>query len=259
VSKQRTSKSSGPTTGKSRRRSKADEIGVGDFILVDLVGRTQDDNRVFDTTKEEIARREGIYSDDEIYGPRLVIVGRGWVLPGLDEALQEMKVGETRQVILPPEKAFGNRDPKKVRILSRAKFPKTETKLAPGVRVRVGSQYGTVRRVASGRVTVDFNPPLAGRIIIYDVTITQKLTKPLEKLKALIQRRFFDVEPQTIQVSARAGTVTVTLPSDPRLLLSRSLQIQKLGVAHDIETHLKNTYSKLIFVEEWSISRPSSR
>ena len=257
MSSQRTSKPSDSPKKPRKQRKKTDAISASDFILVDLVGRTQDDNRVFDTTKEEIAKKEGIYSEDEVYGPRLVVVGRGWVLPGLDEALQEMKVGETRQVTLPPEKAFGIRDPKKVRILSRAKFPKTETRLAPGVRVRVGSQYGTVRRVASGRVTVDFNPPLAGRTILYEVTILQKLTKPLEKLQALIRRRFFNIDPQAIQVSARACTVTVTLPSDPRLLLNRSLQIQKLGVAHDIETYLKDTYSKLLFVEEWSVGRQS--
>jgi peptidylprolyl isomerase len=229
-------------------------IGTGDFVLVDLLGRTQEDNKLFETTKEETAKKEGIFKDDEVYQPQLVVVGQGYVVPGIDEALLGMKAGETKQLVLPPEKAFGVRDPKQVRIIPRGRL-KSDEKIVRGMRVRIGSQYGMVRHVGGGRVTVDFNSPLAGHTVQYEVTVIQKLMKPQEKLDAFIRRRFAGLDPKAVSVSARGSTVTVNITADVRVLLNQALPIQKLGLTHDIETHLKDSYSKVLFIEEWVVGQ----
>jgi FKBP-type peptidyl-prolyl cis-trans isomerase 2 len=230
-------------------------IEKGDFVLVDLLGRAQEDNRLFETTKAEVAKKEGVFQDDEVYQPRLVVVGQGYVVPGIDEALLGMKAGETKQLVLPPEKAFGIRDPKQVRIVPRGRL-KSDEKVVRGMRIRLGNQYGIVRHVGGGRVTVDFNSPLAGHTVQYEISVIQKLTKPQEKLDAFIRRRFAGLDPKSINVSTRGSTVTVTITADVRVLLNQALPIQKLGLTHDIETHLKDSYSKVLFIEEWTVGSP---
>lgn len=228
-------------------------IKDGDFILADFVGFTTDDRRIFDTTKEDIAKTENVYDEQEVYQPRLLIVGQGWMVPGVDEALIGMKVGQTKNITLPPEKAFGLRDAQQVRIIPRARV-KSEQKLVRGMRVRIGNQSGTVRHVGGGRVTVDFNPVLAGHTVDYEITVKKKLSKTQEKLEAFIFRRFTGVDEKSLKVTTKGKTVTIAIGADPRILLNQSLQMWKLGVTHDIETYMKDKYSKVIFTEEWEVS-----
>lgn len=258
MSKPRTSrkskqKSKSPSTRKEKSAAVSSLVETGDFLLVDLIGRTHDDRKLFETTKADVARTAGVFDEEDVYQPKLVIVGQGWVLPGIDEALLGMKVGETKNIVLEPEKAFGVRDPKQVRTIPRGRI-KSDQKVARGMRVRLGNQTGIIRHIGGGRVTVDFNPPLASRKVDYEITVIQKLAKPKEKLDALVRRRFHGIDPEAFSVSARGKTVTITINPDTRILLSQSLQIQKLGVTHDIETHLKDKYSKVLFVEEWALS-----
>lgn len=229
------------------------EIKAGDYILADFIGYTHEDHRLFDTTKEDIAKAEGVFDEEDVYQPRLVIVGQEWVVSGVDEALIGMKVGQKKKLVLEPEKAFGIRDPKQVRIIPRARI-KSDQKLGRGMRIRVGNQTGTVRHVGGGRVTVDFNSPLAGHTVDYEISVIRKLTKTQEKLKAFVHRRFQGVEPDAINVSAKGKTVTINITADPRILLNQSLQLWKLGITHDIETHLKDKFKKVQFVEEWDVS-----
>ena len=151
-----------PKKDKPKTKAEPIVVKVGDFILADFVGRTSEDQQLFETTKEDVAKKAGVHSEEEVYQPRLVIVGQGWVIPGIDEILEGMKVGQKKKLVLEPVKAFGVRDPKQVRILPRGRV-KTDKKLVRGMRVRLGDQTGTVRHVGGGRVTVDFNSPLAGR------------------------------------------------------------------------------------------------
>lgn len=227
-------------------------VKEGDFIYADFTGYTSEDNRLFDTTKEEVAKAEGVFDEKETYAPRLVIVGQGWMVPGVDEALIGMKVGETKKIELEPEKAFGVRDSSQVRIIPRARI-KTDQKLVRGMRVRIGNQSGTVRHVGGGRVTVDFNHILAGHTINYDIVVKKRLTRTQEKLEAFLHRRFEGVDPTSLKVAAKGKTITVTITADPRVLLNQSLQLWKLGLTHDIETYMKDKYTQVSFIEDWEL------
>ena len=239
---------------KSKKKAKTPPvIKDGDFILADFVGFTHDDHRLFDTTKEDVAKAEDVFEEQEVYQPRLLIVGQGWMVPGVDEALIGMKVGQTKNITLEPQKAFGLRDAQQVRIIPRARI-KSEQKLVRGMRVRIGNQSGTVRHVGGGRVTVDFNPVLAGHTIDYEITVKKKLSKAQEKLEAFIYRRFSGVDEKSITITTKGKTVTIAISADPRILLNQSLQVWKLGVTHDIETYLKDKYTKVLFTEEWEVS-----
>jgi peptidylprolyl isomerase len=237
---------------KSKKSTTVPVVKEGDFVYADFTGFTQEDNQLFDTTKETIAKAQNVYDEKETYQPRLVIVGQGWMVPGVEEALIGMKVGETKKIDLEPEKAFGLRDASQVRIIPRARI-KTDQKVVRGMRVRIGNQSGTVRHVGGGRVTVDFNHILAGHNVTYEITVTKRLTRIQEKLEAFVHRRFEGVDPASLKVAAKGKTVTVTISADPRVLLNQSLQLWKLGITHDIETYMKDKYTTVSFVEDWEV------
>ncbi|UCE57524.1 MAG: FKBP-type peptidyl-prolyl cis-trans isomerase, partial [Candidatus Bathyarchaeota archaeon] len=89
-------------------------IKKGDFLFINYAGKVKETGEMFDTTKEEEAKIEKLYKEGEIYEPKLVVVGENWVLKTLDESLLKFKIKKKDVVEIPPEKAFGPRDPEKV-------------------------------------------------------------------------------------------------------------------------------------------------
>ena len=70
----------------------------GSLVLVDYTARVKDTNEVFETTREEEAKKTELYDPTRKYEPRLVSVGESWVLKGLDEALAKASVGDRLNV-----------------------------------------------------------------------------------------------------------------------------------------------------------------
>jgi hypothetical protein len=96
------------------------------------------------------------------------------------------EVGATGRIEVPPEKAFGEHDPKNVETVPATRF-KTEQKPMPGMRVSAEGKTGVVTRVIGRKVVVDFNHILAGKTIVYDYKIVDEVQDGLEKLKAMIK------------------------------------------------------------------------
>lgn len=87
---------------------KEDEIVTsGDKITVDYIGRLND-QEVFDTSVKTVAEAAGKYSPQRNYDEGLSFtVGAGQMIKGFDEAVVGMKVGETKTIHIPAEKAYG--------------------------------------------------------------------------------------------------------------------------------------------------------
>lgn len=105
--------------------------------------------------------------------PATFEIGDGSLLPGFEAALLGMKAGDDAQIALDPAQAFGEHRRENVQLLERGRFGELE--LEPGLIVSFaapdGELPGVVRRVFDGTVEVDFNHPLAGRRIVFDVSI----------------------------------------------------------------------------------------
>ena len=164
----------------------------GDFIEIDYVGRIKDTGEIFDLTDEKLAKEKGIYNEKIKYKPAKIIVGEKFVIKGLDEILKEMKVGEERTVTIPPEKGFGNRDPKLVKVISESELRKQKIVPVPGMILDFGNMKARIQSVNSGRVRVDFNNPLAGRDLEYKIKINRKIDDKEEKAKIIAE--FFSGE-----------------------------------------------------------------
>ncbi len=110
--------------------------------------------------------------DDE---PLTFILGDGTLVEGLELGLYGLRPGDTQRLSLFPEQAFGLRDPEKVHRLPRADFP-AEMALEPGCIIGFDTPEGEelpgmIVSTDDTSVEVDFNHPLAGRVLIFDVEI----------------------------------------------------------------------------------------
>ncbi len=158
----------------------------GDFIEIDFVGRILLTGEIFDLTLESVAKESNIYNKNHKYKPKLVVVGNGMVIPGVERELEKMKVGEEKEFEVKPEDALGNRSQKLIKILSLAKFKKENINPAPGIFVDIDGITAKIQSVSGGRVMVDFNHPLAGKALKYWIRINKIIEEPLEKAKAML-------------------------------------------------------------------------
>ncbi len=97
------------------------------------------------------------------------------IVPGLEKALEGKKVGDRVQVTVPPEEAYGDYDDEEMDEFEMDEIPDSEN-LELGMIVEVeddeGYVYeGTVVEIEDGTILVDFNHPLAGKTLNFDVTV----------------------------------------------------------------------------------------
>jgi len=208
----------------------------GDFILIDYVAKVKETNEVFDTTQEEVAKKERLGKEGDIYEPKLVVLGESWVLKALDEALTAMDADKPQSVEISAEKGFGQRDPEKIKRVPIKQLYAKEINPVVGARIEFQGKMATVRSTGSGRVLLDYNPPLAGRTLIYDVKITKKLDLAEEKIGALIHRRVPVVEENKFQIALNGINLIINMPEETFYV--EGIQIAKRGIAMDIQKFL---------------------
>lgn len=213
----------------------------GDFIKIDYVARLKENNTIFDLTREDIAKKENIFDPNFKYGPIPVIIGANLVIPGLEEELKKMKVKEKKTFVVKPEKAFGQRSAELIKLIPLTEFKKKNIDPYPGMIVNINNIPARILSVGGGRVRVDFNHPLAGKELKYEVEIVKKITKKDEKIKAILEH-FLRASSNKLKVKFNEKTVELTLK---RLDLSATI---KERIARTIKKWVKGI-EKVIFVE----------
>lgn len=106
--------------------------------------------------------------------PLVVTIGRGELIPGLERALQGMKVGERKQITVTPAEAYGPVDPDAVTEVALDRVPPTARRVGARLlaQTRSGRElWARVREVKDGTVVLDLNHPLAGQTLLFDVTV----------------------------------------------------------------------------------------
>jgi FKBP-type peptidyl-prolyl cis-trans isomerase SlyD len=181
-----------------------------DFIELEYTGKLLD-GMVFDTTNEKVAKENDAFSEKAEYKPAIVCIGEKQLLPGLDEQLAGKEIEKAYTVTLQPDEAFGKRDVKKMKIVPMSTFKQHNVQPQPGLQIDVDGEMGTVRRVAGGRVIVNFNHPLAGKEVQYEFTILRKITDVREQICAFVGATF-RIPSEKLQVDVVEKKATVTLP-----------------------------------------------
>ncbi|MCX8186857.1 MAG: peptidylprolyl isomerase [Sulfolobales archaeon] len=225
-------------------------LSKNDIVLVDYVVRVKESGEVIEVTDSEKAKEFKVFDPGKSYEPLLVVLGEGRVIKGFEEALESSEVGVDAEVDIPPDKAYGVRDPNKVKTLSLRDFARAGVRPEVGKVVEVGGQLGTVRSVSGGRVVVDFNHPLAGKTLTYSFRVVKKLDEPVEKVKYLVKRyvRGVNVDDVKVSVDSESSKVSIELPRNS--YFSENIQIAKKLASDDIFKYLN--FNEVIFIERYS-------
>jgi peptidylprolyl isomerase len=211
-------------------------IKNGDFVFIDYTLKVKETGETVGTTDEKVAKETKLYRGEEHYEPYFVIIGEGWVPKGLDEALTTLDTGKSSTIELSPEKAYGARDPKKVRLVPLRKFTADGVSPTPGLQLNIDGKPAQIRAVGAGRVQVDYNHPFAGRTLIYDVTVQKIIDVDEEKIRSLLHKRLSTVSADKFRVTIDNGKLGVEIPEEAFFL--EGLQVEKRTLTADITKYL---------------------
>lgn len=157
-----------------------------DFVEIDYTGTIREDGSIFDTTEEKVAREKEAYDKNSRYHPAVICVGENYILKSLEDQMVGKEAGKGYKFEIDAEKAFGKKDLKLVQMIPLNKFRKQNIQPVPGLQLNIDGVFGVIKTVSGGRVLVDFNHPLAGKNIVYDVKIRRIVDDAKEKIKALL-------------------------------------------------------------------------
>jgi FKBP-type peptidyl-prolyl cis-trans isomerase SlpA len=108
--------------------------------------------------------------------PATFKVGDGNLLPGFEQAIYGLKAGDKRSLSISPEQGFGQGNPQNIQVMPRSQFQDME--LSEGLLVIFNDAAnaelpGVVKAFDDSQVTIDFNHPLAGKALSFDVEIIE--------------------------------------------------------------------------------------
>jgi len=141
----------------------AKKAATGDTVKVHYTG-TLDDGTVFDSS---------VGGD-----PLEVVLGTPGLIKGFSDALIGMKVGDIKNISIPPEEAYGPHRPEMIMIAPRSELPE-------GINVEIGQQLqfdrpdgmgiaiATITDLTDSTVTIDGNHPLAGKTLNFEIEMVE--------------------------------------------------------------------------------------
>ncbi|HIJ99933.1 TPA: peptidylprolyl isomerase [archaeon] len=217
----------------------AETVHKGDFITIDYIARVKDTGQIFDLTNEETAKKEKIYREGDEYKPATVVVGAGHVLKGLDGQLEGLEIGKKTRLEVNSDEAFGPRNPELSTLVPRNIFKKQKVEPFPGLPVNIGGQHGIVQTVSGGRVRVDFNHPLAGKNLEYELTILKKVTDKKEQIKSLFKYHLPKSSPEDLGIQIKEKIIEITTPQNDEQT-RRFINLTKDIIARDILKYIKD-------------------
>lgn len=117
--------------------------------------------------------------------PLVYLQGHNNIIPGLERALDGKQTGDSMQVVVQPEDGYGVRDEDAIEDLERSDF---EDDIEVGATYYAQAEDGsvlpfTVLAIEGDTVQVDFNPPLAGQVLNFDVTVLNVRDATAEELE----------------------------------------------------------------------------
>jgi FKBP-type peptidyl-prolyl cis-trans isomerase SlyD len=168
-----------------------------DFIELEFIGKNLTNNGIFDSNILEEAKK--LNPEIKETKPLVICIGEGFVVKGLDEFLEGKETGKKYTLKLTPEKAFGKRDSKLIKLMPMRIFAEQKVYPQPGMTFALDNALVKIISVSGGRVLVDFNNPLASKEIEYEFTIKKIVSDDKEKINALQNFLFgqifdFDIE-----------------------------------------------------------------
>ncbi len=212
-------------------------IKVNDFVEIEYTGKLKDSGVVFDTTDEKVAREHELPRAQ--YGPVVIVIGQGQLLKGLEEQIVGKEPGAYR-IELSAEKAFGKKNAKLIQLVPTKKFLEQKIQPVPGLQLNIDGMLCTVRQVTGGRVMVDFNHPLAGRDVVYELRVNKVVTDKKEQLKAVFAM-LLNRHPEKLEIEGTKAKVELSQELPKEIVPELQKKIKELtGIDSEIVSARKD-------------------
>jgi FKBP-type peptidyl-prolyl cis-trans isomerase SlyD len=113
--------------------------------------------------------------------------GAANIVPGLEEALNGRQIGERLNIVVTPDKGYGEYNNEEIERVARQDIPEAD-ELRPGMTIEMEDEEGfifdaTVKEITNDAVVLDFNAPLAGKTLHFDVQIVDVREADEEELE----------------------------------------------------------------------------
>jgi len=128
-----------------------------------------------------------VVDESEPGDPLVYLHGHDEIVPGLERALEGKAAGDTLQVVVPPEDGYGEYDPDSVEEVPRTDLP-ADLELVAGETITGTDPDGDemdflIKEVKKDTVVLDFNDPMAGKTLHFDVTVREVRAATAEELE----------------------------------------------------------------------------
>ena len=153
-----------------------------DFIEIEFTALTKE-GEIFDSNIKEDLQKMNEDSSKNITKPFIFCLGEGMFLKGVEDFLIGKEIGKYK-IELTPQEAFGDRKSELIQRMPFKVFRDQKLNPIPGVMFNFDGKIAKILTVSGGRVMVDFNNPIAGKDVIYNINILRKLDDLNEKIKA---------------------------------------------------------------------------
>src|SRR3989344_5210011 len=156
-----------------------------DFVEVQFTAKVKN-GEIFDSNIKEDLKKTKLGIEPK---PVIFSLGENMFLKGVDDFLMGKDLGKY-EIELTPEKAFGFRDSKLIQLMPMRIFREQNLKPISGFVFNFDGRMAKILSVSGGRVIADFNNPIAGKTVVYNVNVLRKVEEINEKAKAFIDFLF---------------------------------------------------------------------
>lgn len=184
-----------------------EKVSKKDFVEIEYTGIIKENNAVFDTTSEAVAKENNLTGHGN-YGPIVICVGEKQIVSGLDKNIEGKELGKEYDLKLNPEDAFGRKNAKLIQLIPTAKFKQQNIQPMPGMQLNIDGIMGIVKTVSGGRTLVDFNHSLSGKELLYKIKINRKVTDDNEKLSGYLK---LSLGTKDLSTEINAGNAKISL------------------------------------------------
>lgn len=254
VKQQENSQEQKKESSEESKENQKNTLQKGDFIEVMFTGKTME-GAIFDSNREADLKKVGKEANEKAKKPFIFALGEGMLLKGIDDYLIGKPIPNQNNpkeynIEIKPEDAFGKREQKNIQRMPLNIFKQHGVNPQQGAVYNFDNKPGKILSVTGGRVMVDFNHPLAGKPVAYNVQVKRKVTDLDEKVKAFIDFVFkreldYNVDKEnrkiTLKVEPQIKQMTEMFKPKFKDLFDLDLEVQEKSQEKSEEKKQKNS------------------
>ncbi|MBW2989640.1 peptidylprolyl isomerase [Candidatus Woesearchaeota archaeon] len=226
-------------SGSDAAKVKLKMIKENDFIELEYTGKIKEEGMVFDTTDEKAAKENGIFQEGMKFRPKVICLGKGQIIKGLDKALAGKELNKEYTIEVSQEDAYGKKDAKLIQLVPTSRFTKQNIQPVPGLQLNIDGMIGVIKTVSGGRTLVDFNHPLSGKDLVYEIKANRIVSDDKEKISSLLSM-IMGIEDAEVSITENKAKI-----------------VSKQDVPKAIEESLKKKISEFIpGIKDIAFSKP---